>query len=108
MTEKDASLDAAFSVNSLVMNGGLDHAFEVAGDQFHEAIQGFQLAGRLDIAALLRAFLDVTGSQRVPDSMEARTALLMRLDENSMQKIQDLVDAYDQLSDPREDIERVE
>lgn len=99
------ALDAAFSVNSLVMNGGLDHAFGVSGDMFPAAAEGFRQVGRSDIADLLETLVGQVAPRGIPDSPEAREALLEVLDDAELEKMQALVDAYDAAVDPQADIE---
>ena len=98
-------LDAAFSVNSLVMNGGLDHAFGVVGDTFPSAAEGFRQVGRSDIADLLDAVVGYVAPRGIPDSPEAREKLLEGLGDAEREKVQALVDAYDTADDPQADIE---
>ena len=105
---RDAALEAAFAVNTLAMNGGLDHAFEIAGDSFLSAIKGFSAAGRDDIAQLLSAFIAVTSPGGVPDSVANRSIALGALTELSQEEMQQLVDAYDTADDPQGDIENAE
>jgi hypothetical protein len=61
-------LDAAEVVYSLAMNGGLDHAYEVAGTDFVAAATAFDAVGATAAADVLREALHVVdAAERVPN-----------------------------------------
>lgn len=102
----EADLDAAFSLNSLALNGGLDHAYEGIGDQFPKAIAGFRGAGRPDIADLVSQFLQFIGPSPEPDDLESRAVRLAARAEAAPAELDRLVEAYGDAPDPQQDIER--
>ncbi len=64
-----ASLDAAETAYSLAMNGGLDHAFEVAGERFPAAAEAFDAVLAAEVAEVLREVARLT---------KAKLSLLVR------------------------------
>lgn len=72
-------LDAAESVYNLAMNGGLEHAYEVAGEQFAAAAQACDAVGAAEHAGLLRAVLALLPTKHDPVTREGRAVALRRL-----------------------------
>jgi len=70
-------LDAAQRVVDLEANGGLEHAYHVAGPDFRPAADALQALGAEDLAATLRAFIKMCGDPP-PDSADEREARLRR------------------------------
>jgi hypothetical protein len=103
----DDPVDVAFSMNALVMNGGLDHAFELVVDTLPAAAEGFRAAGRHDIVALLEQFVKVVATDGVPTSAEERAYLLETLTDLDLVRVQELVDAYTTAPDPQSDLEQL-
>ena len=86
-----AELDAAEAVYSLAMNGGIDHAYELAGTEFPAAARAFDAGDAGDAARILREvvkLLDATN--RIPEDRELRWATLRDLSEASEQQLAEL------------------
>lgn len=98
-------IDVAVAVNSMVMNGGLDHAFHTVGDTFPAAIVGFTAAGRDDIADLLARFAALVAPSGIPSGAEDREQLIDALTAARESEMQGLIEAYDAAPDPQADLE---
>jgi hypothetical protein len=70
-------LDAAQRVVDLQHNGGLEHAYHVAGPDFRPAASALQALGAEDLAATLHAFVKMCGDPP-PESSDEREARLRR------------------------------
>jgi hypothetical protein len=82
-------LDAAERVYGLAMNGGVGHAYEVAGDDFGAAMQALDAVGATAAARALREAVRVLGQPSlkrrdrevaVNDASDSTQSLLSRLD----------------------------
>lgn len=68
-------LDAAEQVHDLAENGGIDHAFHVAGHRFSDAANALQSLGEPSAAEILRGLLQLCGTSLVhADEREAELA----------------------------------
>lgn len=70
-------LDAAERVYGLAMRGGLEHAYELAGDQFLAASEGLEAVGATESASVLREFVALAernAEQEQLDRLDARFA----------------------------------
>lgn len=83
-----ASLDAAERVYGLAMNGGLEHAFELAGDDFPAAASACEAIGATEAAAALRAVIDLAG----PSDSRSREDSFRKLSARKRRKL-DALDA---------------
>ena len=88
-----ASLEAAETVYSVAMNGGLDHAFEVAGERFPAAAEAFDAVGAAEVAEVLREVARLTESQAVA-TREDRAAGLAGLSRNALDRLAELNDRF--------------
>lgn len=74
-----ADLDAAETVYSLAMNGGIEHAYEAVGPQFPAAAAAFDAVGAPRVGQLLRDAVRLLGPDDIPADRESRAAALMAL-----------------------------
>jgi len=73
-------LDAAERVYGLAMNGGVEHAYEVAGDDFGAAVAGLDAVGASAAAHVLREALQLLTAARKEPSTAVVDNELARLD----------------------------
>jgi hypothetical protein len=93
-------LDAAEKVYSLAMNGGIDHAYVVAGAQFAAAAAGFEAVGATTAAHVLRDALRVVGAAvGVPEERATREAAVLALPANAEHALSALGDSLSQMDD---------
>lgn len=81
-------LDAAEQVYNLAMNGGIDHAYELAGEQFPAAAEACDAIGAVAEASVLREMLLLVGSTHTTRS--AREAALASLNDEQEDALQAL------------------
>lgn len=106
VTAPRAQLNAAEAVYSLAMNGGLDHAYAVAGAQFAPAAAGFEAVGAIAAAHVLREALRVVGaSENVPDTSRAREKALRVLPAQAQRALAALGDRFSRMDDLMERLE---
>jgi hypothetical protein len=74
-----ADLDAAETVYSLAMNGGIEHAYEAVGPQFPAAAAAFDAVGAPTAGQVLRDAVRLLGPDEIPDDRESRVVTLMAL-----------------------------
>lgn len=83
-----ALLDAAERVYNLAMNGGIDHAYELAGEQFLTAAEACDAIGATDEATVLRATLAlVTGTRATRPERAAALESLSDEDGEALQAL---------------------
>lgn len=102
--DEDA-LDAVFGIHSLIMNGGLDHAYEVRGHEFPLAVAVFMDCGAPEAAAIVKDFLAVLGGGKIPAGMDGRGSQLAAAAEAAADEMEILSDRYFRLSDVQDRLE---
>jgi len=85
-------LNAAERLYSLAMNGGLEHAYQVAGDQFLEAAAGLDGVGADESATVLREFVALIGKDVDPEQVELLDARFAEPDD-IMARLEDATEA---------------
>ncbi|WP_026555177.1 DMP19 family protein [Arthrobacter sp. 35W] len=103
----DDDLDMAMDIHSLIMNGGVDHAYEVRGDEFPLVAATFTGCGARDAAAILDEFLRILGGGGIPADMESRADQLAAVDESVADDIEVLSDRYFGLDDVQDKLEQI-
>lgn len=83
-------LDAAESVHALVMNGGLDHAFHLVGNQFSDAALCLVLLGDETAAEVLRAALTLFPTDVVASDPDTRNLALAALSLADVERMEHL------------------
>lgn len=101
-------LDTALGIHSLIMNGGLDHAYEVRGHEFPMAEAVFVACGADAAGAIVAEFLALLGGGVVPSDMEARADQLAAIGEAAADGIEVLSDRYFDLPDVQVELEDAE
>lgn len=87
-------LDAAERVYNLAMNGGIDHAYEVAGEQFPAAAEACDAVGAHEQADVLREVVAlVAGVQGIQGGL-GPAAALRALNEKQDRQLQGLNERY--------------
>jgi len=93
-------LDAAERVYSLAMNGGIDHAYEVAGLDFAAAADALEATGAQEAARLIRAVLQlVNPGIAVPAEQELRGQAMLELTDHAQRALAVLGDRFLEMDD---------
>jgi hypothetical protein len=74
-------LDAAEHIYGLAMSGGLEHAYELAGDQFLTASEGLDAVGASESARVLREFVALAERQAEQEQLDRLDARFAEPDE---------------------------
>jgi hypothetical protein len=85
-----ADLDAAETVYSLAMNGGIEHAYEAVGPQFPAAASAFDAVGAKSAGRVLRDATRLLGPLDIPADRESREAAVMALAPDAEQQLAEL------------------
>lgn len=83
-------LDAAERVYNLAMNGGIDHAFETAGEQFLDAAQACDAVGAAEEASVLREVVALLSAEAAVDTRQVRAEALKGLNSEQDLRLQAL------------------
>ena len=106
VTVPSSELDAAEAVFSLAMNGGLDHAYTLAGTRFSQAVAAFEAVGAAAAARVLREALEVIGlGEDVPEDAAAREAALRDLPADAQAGLAELGHQFSEMDDLMERLE---
>lgn len=97
-------LDAAERVYNLAMNGGIDHAYEAAGDQFAAAAEACEAIGATTEADVLRSVTALLASHDDGDRV-SRAAALAALTDEQDDALQALNDRFCSVDDLMERLE---
>lgn len=98
-------LDAAERVYGLAMNGGLDHAYEAAGDQFLDAAAACDAVAALECGDALREFVALVPGSHNLDTRRGRAEALSSFNATQVQQLQSLSARFTDVGDL---IERLE
>lgn len=99
-----ALLDAAEHVYDLAMNGGIDHAYELVGEQFPAAAEACEAIGATEEADVLREVLALFSGTKA-STRDARAAALALLNHHQGDALQALNTRYCAVDDLMERLE---
>jgi hypothetical protein len=100
-------LDAAETVYSVAMNGGLEHAFEVDGERFNAAAEAFDAVGSAEAAEVLREVVRLIEGRAVA-TREDRAAAVAGLSRDAQDRLAKLNDRFLGATDLMDLIERAD